>query len=87
MNRFFSILLQIQGKYSLYKQRYKSRKLLLKLDDDRLNDLGLSKEEALKEGNLPFWMSDVDNHSCKQENKIISAKTDEASKDRHVINI
>jgi len=38
-----------------YYCRYRSRCQLLKLDDERLADIGLSREQMLAEAQLPFW--------------------------------
>ena len=43
---------------TLYQHRYKSRQLLRKLDGEQLKDIGLTKEQALKEANRPFWVGD-----------------------------
>lgn len=45
----------ISAKGKLYYCRYRSRRQLLKLDDERLVDIGLSREEVLKEVQQPFW--------------------------------
>ena len=52
------LLKQCLKKLALYKHRYKSRKTLLNLDDDLLKDIGLSREQAEKEGRIPFWKGD-----------------------------
>ena len=53
--------LQLLEQYSIqlveYKHRYKSRRALLKLDDDMLNDIGISRQQAFEEGTKPFWKS------------------------------
>lgn len=38
-----------------YYFRYRSRRQLLSLDDERLADIGLSREQVLAETQLPFW--------------------------------
>lgn len=42
-------------KMKLFHNRYRSRRQLLKLDDSRLADIGLSREAAKKEAQKPFW--------------------------------
>ena len=39
------------ARYAVYRQR----RALLRLDDAMLKDLGLSRVDALQEGNKPFW--------------------------------
>lgn len=41
------------GWYAVYRQR----RALLRLDDAVLKDIGVSRAEALEEGNKPFWRS------------------------------
>nr|WP_232846225.1 DUF1127 domain-containing protein [Amphritea pacifica] len=36
-------------------QRYRSRRLLLRLDREQLKDIGVTREEALEEAGKPFW--------------------------------
>ncbi len=43
------------SKIALYRDRYKSRKALAKLPIERLNDVGLDREQALAESKKPFW--------------------------------
>ena len=45
----------ISAKAKLYYTRYRSRRQLLRLDDSRLADIGLSREAMLKEAQSPFW--------------------------------
>jgi uncharacterized protein YjiS (DUF1127 family) len=42
-------------KKSLYQHRYTSRNALKKISPEQLNDLGITKEQALTESNKPFW--------------------------------
>lgn len=37
------------------KQRYRSRRDLLTLDDRMLKDIGISRADAVREGDKPFW--------------------------------
>ncbi|WP_166360926.1 DUF1127 domain-containing protein [Pseudomonas akapageensis] len=43
------------SRWALMWQRLHTRKVLLELDDDQLRDIGLSPEQARKEGLKPFW--------------------------------
>ena len=43
------------AKLKLYYCRYRSRRQLLSLSDERLRDIGISKEQALTEAQRPFW--------------------------------
>ncbi len=43
------------SKITLYRDRYKSRKALARLPVERLNDIGLDKEQAITESKKPFW--------------------------------
>ena len=52
------LLEQNTKQLALYKHRYKSRKLLLKLDDDMLKDIGISRMDAEVEARKPFWKGD-----------------------------
>ena len=48
--------------YTLYIHRYKSRKVLAKLNSDQLADVGLTKEQALEEAKRPFWVGSSDGY-------------------------
>ncbi|WP_299874939.1 DUF1127 domain-containing protein [uncultured Cocleimonas sp.] len=52
------LLEQNTKQLNLYKQRYRSRKSLLKLDENMLRDIGISKEQAEEEANKSFWVGD-----------------------------
>ena len=41
-----------------YKHLSKSRRALAKLNDEMLNDIGITRAEAEKEAAKPFWKSD-----------------------------
>lgn len=45
------------GRWGLFKHRSRSRRCLLKLDEQQLQDIGLSREQARREGLKPFWRS------------------------------
>ena len=55
---FKSLLLKTLQQLLIYKHRYKSRKVLLRLDDHMLNDIGISKDQAQEEAQKPFWKGD-----------------------------
>ena len=38
-----------------YRHNYRTRRQLLLLDDRALNDIGVTRAEALQEGRKPFW--------------------------------
>ena len=38
-----------------WASRIRQRRALMALDDDRLEDLGISREEAVAEAAKPFW--------------------------------
>jgi uncharacterized protein YjiS (DUF1127 family) len=40
----------------LWINRYRQRKLLSSLEEHALKDIGISRVDALKESNKPFWM-------------------------------
>ncbi|WP_415884947.1 DUF1127 domain-containing protein [Neptuniibacter sp. QD37_6] len=39
-----------------WQQNYRTRKALLKLSDEQLMDLGISRKQAHKEANKAFWV-------------------------------
>lgn len=41
---------------SLWRSRYQERRALKKLDDRMLNDIGITRDQALEEANKPFWV-------------------------------
>lgn len=43
---------------AIYQHRYKSRKVLLRLTDDQLRDIGIDKDLARREGRKPFWIGE-----------------------------
>ncbi|UVJ43923.1 DUF1127 domain-containing protein [Pseudomonas sp. LS1212] len=45
------------SRLGLMWHRLTTRRALLELDSDQLRDIGLSPEQARKEGNIPFWRS------------------------------
>ena len=49
--RAHSAWLKLRGWRELYRQR----RALLALDDAMLKDIGISRVDALQEGNKPFW--------------------------------
>jgi len=52
---YTQLLGQNTKQIALYKHRYRSRKALLKLDENRLKDIGISKAQAEEEARTPFW--------------------------------
>jgi len=58
-----SFNLQLLGRYqkrlqqllSHWQQNYQSRSALAKLDNARLNDIGVTPAQAKQESNKPFW--------------------------------
>ncbi|MGO2010092.1 DUF1127 domain-containing protein [Vreelandella alkaliphila] len=55
-------LTQIRCQLRHYHQRRRSRRQLLTLDDRLLEDIGITRTQALKEGGKPFWQ----HSSCKR---------------------
>jgi uncharacterized protein YjiS (DUF1127 family) len=51
--RLTAVLARLRDWYSVYRQR----RALLRLDDAMLKDIGISRVDALQEGNKPFWRS------------------------------
>lgn len=43
------------GRWGMMLHRWRTRRALLELDARQLKDIGLSWEEARKEGSKPFW--------------------------------
>jgi len=43
------------GRWALYRHRWMSRQMLLKLTEDELRDIGLTGGQAMREGLKPFW--------------------------------
>lgn len=73
-----ALLLRTAEQLALYQHRVRSRRALAKLNDEQLRDIGISRTEALKESNTPFWKGDGRSfiksrrkHHLKQE-KIIT---------------
>jgi len=44
-----------QARMRWVMDRQRQRRALLDLNDHRLNDIGISRRQALKEGRKPFW--------------------------------
>ena len=42
-------------RWNAFWQRLTTRRALLRLTDEQLKDVGLSREQALREAQLPFW--------------------------------
>ena len=57
MPRFSLTQLRYQLRYQLqqYHHYRRSRRPLLTLDDRLLDDIGITREQARKEGRKPFW--------------------------------
>ncbi len=50
-----SLLLRVISMIELLVQRRRSRLALMELSDDMLKDIGVSRSEAFREANRPFW--------------------------------
>ncbi|MDF2488351.1 MAG: hypothetical protein K0S77_973 [Pseudomonas sp.] len=48
-------LVPVQGHWAVMLRRRRTRPALLELDDAQLRDIGLTREEASREGHKPFW--------------------------------
>lgn len=46
---------QVSGGWSVFLRRWRTRKALGELSDSQLRDIGLSREQAQTEAQLPFW--------------------------------
>lgn len=44
-----------ESRWVLYWRRLNTRRTLLTLSDQQLQDIGLSRAQAEREANLPFW--------------------------------
>lgn len=51
--RFRAVLARLRDWYEIYRQR----RALLALDAAMLKDIGISRADAVLEGNKPFWRS------------------------------
>ena len=47
---------KVRALLSLWQQRSRQRKCLLRLDPHLLNDIGVSRAQALAEAAKPFWV-------------------------------
>ena len=47
--------LRLLGRWSAFRRRLSSRRALLRLSEEQLNDIGLSRAQALVEAERPFW--------------------------------
>jgi uncharacterized protein YjiS (DUF1127 family) len=52
-----STLLQAVENVLLWRERAKSRRVLLGMDDRMLNDIGIDRATARVEGERPFWQA------------------------------
>ncbi len=50
-----SFLLRVIAMIEMAAERRRSRHALLELSDDMLKDIGISRSEAYREANRPFW--------------------------------
>ncbi len=50
-----SVLLRLISMIEMAVQRRRSRIALMELSDDLLKDIGVSRSEAFRESNRPFW--------------------------------
>jgi uncharacterized protein YjiS (DUF1127 family) len=50
-----SALLRLVAMIELAFERRRSRLALMELTDDQLKDIGVSRSEAFREANRPFW--------------------------------
>ena len=44
-----------QSRWSLYRHRWTSRRVLLNLTETQLLDIGITAGQAMREGLKPFW--------------------------------
>ena len=45
----------VPGRWAVMLRRWKTRPALLALDDAQLRDIGMTRLEARREGDKPFW--------------------------------
>ena len=55
INTALSSLQKLMKKLELLRQRSRTRKQLLNLDEHQLKDIGLTRQQAMKEARLHFW--------------------------------
>lgn len=48
-------LLMLLGRWRAFSRRLDSRRELLRLNDEQLRDIGLTRAQALGEAERPFW--------------------------------
>ncbi|HTD16527.1 MAG TPA: DUF1127 domain-containing protein [Chthoniobacterales bacterium] len=41
--------------YRFGRERYRQRRQLMEMDDRQLNDVGITREQAIKEARKPVW--------------------------------
>lgn len=49
------LLRRAQAALQRMNRRHRARRTLLELDDHMLDDIGIRREDALREGSKPFW--------------------------------
>ncbi|TVP50382.1 MAG: DUF1127 domain-containing protein [Halomonas sp.] len=71
MPRFSLHQIRYQLRYQLHSYRHyrRSRRQLLALDDRLLEDIGISREQAQKEGQKAFWQHASVNKGDLYENR------------------
>ncbi|HKS14996.1 MAG TPA: DUF1127 domain-containing protein [Pseudomonas sp.] len=45
----------VSGRWAVMLRRWKTRRVLLTLDDAQLRDIGMTRLQARREGDKPFW--------------------------------
>ncbi len=64
----FSALVCLHLKLAEYRALRRSRKALLYLSDAMLRDIGITREQAVQQGSLPFWKKNQSAHKvCKDK--------------------
>ena len=58
LNRLKSSFDRLMKRLEIYAQRARTRRQLFELKDYALKDLGLTRQQALEEAQLPFWKGD-----------------------------
>ena len=48
-------ILELLQLFSLYQHRARTRQALLQLNSSQLEDIGLTREQAIDEASRPFW--------------------------------
>jgi uncharacterized protein YjiS (DUF1127 family) len=51
------VLISVGTLLSAWQARQQQRRILIEMSDDQLSDIGLRRDDALREASKPFWRS------------------------------